>query len=411
MTVIEPTPLVRPPKIPSKFDIVPIHASDRGTFKQCRRLWKWSSPMNENLIPRVDMEGVNMALWFGTGIHHALAQYYNPILQRDPVETFQAWYELQWNGGIVTEEQAELSFDRKPKQYVHNGTVQYTVQGLNYLLPDPDVEQFEEHRELGIGMLTFYKEYADREDNFAVITEEHTFSVPVMTPDGFPLIMKDPRDGRTKPVHLRGTQDAIIQDLESGQFGIMEHKSAIQVGEDYHRKLEKDEQCTTYMYAAEREAAIHGLEYEKISFVLYNALRKAFPKPPTPVRNGLFSINRQSESTTYPMLMDYIRENGLDVIVEGEEKLRNYVEYIKNVGDDQFIVRTPVRRNRQEIESCGERVYMEAMDMLDNPRIYPNPTGHWSCLNCRFRAPCIARDDGSNWEMLIEDGFEPNWTR
>jgi hypothetical protein len=199
----------------------------------------------------------------------------------------------------------------------------------------------------------------------------------------------------------------------------MEHKSAVSVDENYHRKLEKDEQCTTYMYAAEREARLHGLEYDRISFVLYNAIRKAYPKPPTVVRNGLFSINRQTESTTYEMLMAYIQQNGLDAIVFGDPeigiepdlKLKGYVDYVKEKGDEQFIVRTPVRRNRAEIESCGERAYMEALDMLEDPRIYPNPTGDHGCLNCIFRIPCIARDDGSDWEMILSDNFESNWTR
>jgi hypothetical protein len=411
MTRIEPTSLIRPPKIPSKYEIIPIHASDRGTFKRCRRLWEWSSPIKQNLVPNVGQEGININLWFGTGIHHALAQYYNPVLRRDPVETFKWWWQLQWFGGIVTEEQAELSHDRHPQQYIHNGTVNYKVQGLRDLLPDPDTEKYEEHRELGIGMLTYYKEYSVREDNFAVICEEHTFSVPILGPDGEILMMIDPRDARVKEVHLRGTQDAIVQDLENGQFGIIEHKTAVQVGEEYHRKLEKDEQCTTYMYAAEREAAIHDLEYERISFVIYNALRKVFPRPPTPVKSGLFSIDRQKESTTYPMLMDYIERNGLELVVDADEKLKQYVDYVKHVGDEQFIIRTPVRRNRHEIESCESRVYMEAMDMLDYPRIYPNPTGEHNCLNCIFRAPCIARDDGSDWEMLLSDNYTRNWTR
>jgi hypothetical protein len=28
---------VKPPAIPSKYDIIPIHTSDRATFKRCRR--------------------------------------------------------------------------------------------------------------------------------------------------------------------------------------------------------------------------------------------------------------------------------------------------------------------------------------------------------------------------------------
>lgn len=412
---------VAPPKIPSKYDIIPIHASDRGTFKRCRRKWNWSSPMRSNYVPRVDMQGISMPLWYGTGVHYSLAQYYSPTLRRDPVETFNWWWQLQMHGGTVTEDQLDLSYDRHPVEVVTDmpdiggkliGVGTYVVKGLYDLHPDPDSEIFDEHYKLGIGMLEFYKEYAERNDNFAVICEEHTFSVPIVDSDDDILRAADPRDGSIKEVHIRGTQDAIIQDLETGQFGILEHKTAIRIDEDYHRKLEKDEQCTTYMYAAEREAELYDLEYEHISFVLYNALRKAYPKPPTELKSGLFSVNRQTEATTIDMLQQFIDERGIQVIVDSDEKLTGYVEYVREAGDKQFIERNLVRRNRAEIKSCGDRIYMETVDMLNpNVLIYPNPTGDWSCLNCIFRLPCIATDDGSNAKMLLDDQFETNWTR
>jgi hypothetical protein len=368
--------------------------------------------MRQNLQPKVEFSGLVMPLWFGSGVHYALAQYYNPILKRDPVETFLWWYDLQMNGGIIDEEYLDLVYDRKPQSYVHNGTVQYQVRGLFDLLPEYDLEQYEEHRELGIGMLNYYKEYAEEHDTFAVICEEHTFSVPIRDSSGQIYYAVDPRDGIRKQVHLRGTQDAIIQSLETGQFGILEHKTAVAIDEAYHRKLELDEQSITYLLAGQLEASIHGLEYEKLSFVLYNAIRKAFPRPPTPTKNGLFSINRQSESTTPRLLREYISSHGLDVVVETDERLKNYVDWVERQGDQQFIKRTYVRRNRTQIESCGKRIYEEARDMLDkNLRIYPNPTGDYSCLYCVFRAPCIAKEDGSDWQIMLNDEYELNPNR
>jgi hypothetical protein len=71
--------------------------------------WDWSSPMRNNLRQKVSQSGMYFPLWFGTGIHYALAQFYNPILRRDPEETFRSWYQLQWEGGLVTEDQLDLS--------------------------------------------------------------------------------------------------------------------------------------------------------------------------------------------------------------------------------------------------------------------------------------------------------------
>src|SRR6185295_4298377 len=152
--------------IPSKWDIIPIHTSDRETFKNCRRRWDWSSPARRNLVRKVRVSGVIMPLWFGTGIHVGLQRYYNPVLSEDPVKVFEDWYNTEWNGGYVHYNDLDQYADRDPKphgieQYYDVNTGMFVpamwfVKGLSELLPDPDEELFEEHRVLGIGMLTFY---------------------------------------------------------------------------------------------------------------------------------------------------------------------------------------------------------------------------------------------------------------
>lgn len=413
------------PDPPNKYDIIPIHASDRGSFKHCRRRWNWSSPMRNNLVPKAEAHGVYMPLWFGSGIHWALKYYYDPILRRDPLETFRTWWHVQTHGGVISEDWLDVTYDHNPNplpdvssSYVPDPPL-YKVKGLYDILMDADREEFERHLDLGIGMLTFYKEYAAEHDRFDVLVAEHTFSVPILTPSGDVMRMRDPRDGEEKDVHLRGTQDGIIQDWDSEKYGILEHKSAISINEDYFTKLDKDEQCTTYLFGAEREAEIYDLPYKKCEFVLYNALRKAYPQPPTITKGGKISIDRANESTTYPMLMKMIEAMGLaDTSPDGapywerDLKLASYVNYVKEMGNEQFIVRTPVTRNIYERASIGYRIYMETCDMLDpHVRIYPNPTGEWKCLRCPFRAPCIAADDGSDFQMMLEEDFEKNRLR
>jgi hypothetical protein len=369
--------------------------------------------MRMNLTPKPEEHGIVFPLWFGSGVHWALKHYYDPILQRDPVEVFKTWWHVQMNGGIITEDWLETVYDRNPSRN-EDGT--YRVKGLNYILPTEmsaqQDEEFAEHLELGIGMLEFYKQYAKANDNFTVIAAEHTFSVPIYDFDNdCELTAVDIRDGQIKPVHLRGTQDAIIQDNETERYGILEHKTAAKIDEDYFLKLDKDEQCTTYMFSAEVEARVHDLPYKEIDFVLYNALRKAFPRWPTITSRGDISIDRSKESTTVEMLMQTINDMGMGEVWQNMEKLRLYVEYVRDSGDEQFIVRNHVRRNRHEIYSCGERVFQETSDMLSNPSVYPNPTGTWGCLKCIFRAPCIAKDDGSEWEWMLDEQFEKNHNR
>lgn len=426
-----------PPPVPSKYDIIPIHTSDRGTFKSCRRRWNWSSPAKDNLVPKLTVSGVTIHLWFGTGIHYALERYYNPGLSEDPIVTFESWFNMHWNGGNVTKDELDEHglWNRNP---VLSENGYYQVDGLSELLPDPYTaeEKFMEHKALGIGMMKFYKKYAEQHDNFRVIATEHTFSVPLLDTNGFPMYAVDTRtmpenweydfdlsnaygalclqspQGVVKQVHARGKMDMIIQDLESGRYGIIDHKTAGTIGPDYFRHLDLDEQVTTYAWAAEREAIMYDLDYKEIDFIYYQALLKAIPRPPSVTTRGLPSINRADESTTAAMFEAAIEVMGLTDYFKGDEKMQSYYTWLLEKGDSRFIDRQMVRRNKHQKRSCGERLFLEASDMLDeNIRIYPNPTKDYPCLNCWFRVPCIMVEDGSHYQVLIEENYERNWDR
>jgi len=417
--------IVTKPELPGKYDIIPIHASDIAAFKRCRRYWDWSSPTRTNLRRKVHIYGINFPLWFGSGIHYALEMYYDPILQRDPVEAFITWFTYQWEGGVVTEDWLERTYDINPVKIADNGVsidvatmtaIEYSqplyrIQGLRDLHPDPDEEEFFTHKELGIGMMNFYKEYAPKHDSFRVIASESSFSVPL----GFEEIDRreeSPNYGKRIEVHARGKRDAVIQDLETEQFGIFDHKSKTKIDDAYFASLEKDEQVTNYMWASQVEAEVYGLPYTTISYVIHQALRKAYPKPPTPLSNSTPSLNRSEESTTAEMFEKYVRDNGLVPWFEGTPKAQAYYNYLVEKGDEQFIVRNRVYRNTAELHNQGEHIKAVAREMLDpNVAVYPHPTGDYLCINCGFRAPCIAKDDGSDYEYIIKDGYELNRDR
>jgi hypothetical protein len=144
--------------------------------------------------------------------------------------------------------------------------------------------------------------------------------------------------------------------------------------------------------------------------VIFNVMRKAYPKPPTELKSGMFSVNRQEESTTYEMLMTWIARNMPGVPLS--EKQQGYVDYLKEVGDEQFIIRRPSRRNRHQLYNAGQRMYLEALDMLDpDLRIYPNLRNDFACLGCQFRAPCVAKESGADWQQLISDNYSVNKDR
>lgn len=428
------------PPAPSKWDVIPIHTSDRATFNDCRRRWDWSSPARLNLTRKVRIHGITWPLFFGTAIHYALEQFYNPVLRQDPVAEFTAFMDLHWNGGIVTEDDITKFGlgDREPRV---DSEGNWHVHGLNILLPQADaLELYEHHLDMGQGMMRFYKDYAQREDNFTVISVEHDFSVPILQQNGKALYMPDRRkmpddwtwmnasqeeniygplayvgenDGIIyKQVHARGRTDKVIQDNETGQFGIHDYKTVgRQLDEDYFRHLDLDEQCTTYLHCGEREAEMHDLEYRQLDFIIYEALMKGYPKPPTVLKSGLPSIARSTETTTAEMFEGFIKEKGFEVIYNTDVKMQAYYEFLLTEGDARFINRMPVHRNATQKRNCGSRLHDVALDMLDSPRIYANPSKDYSCLNCAFRGPCIMAEDGSDYISVLEDAYQGNYDR
>ena len=436
------TPQVQQLVAPDKWDIIPLHTSDRATFKSCRRRWYWSSPAQMNLVPKTSVYGIYKPFWFGTGIHYALQRMYNPALQEDPEVTFDYWYNLQWEGGIIGEHELEEFEDRKPflGQDGH-----WRIEGLCDMLPNPEDEEWEEHHQLGLGMMRFYKEYAEREDDFTVVNTEHLFSVPVLTPEGNALYMQDTRtmpddwqislnppennygplyrlvntDDKfgvqlEKQVHARGRMDLIVQSHKTEKYVLIDHKTVGHaIDDNYFRHLDLDDQCTTYSWAAEQEARMHGLPYTEIAGIVYQALRKAYPSPPTILEKSMQpSINRATEHTTARLFDKAIAELGLKPVFDNDTKMQAYYTYLVDMGDKQYVWRESVIRNKAQKENAARRLYLEALDMLaPDIRIYPNPTKDYGCLNCAFRQPCVSVEAGYDYEGMISDNYERNYDR
>src|SRR5262245_14162172 len=216
--------LWQPPKIPHKYDIIPIHNSDRGSFKRCRRYFDWTSPARHNLSLRADIHGVNKDLWFGTGIHWALEQFYQPGLRHNPVEAWLTWYDIQVRGGTVDYTWLDKVYDLNPRvvnqtfKYhdprTGDDSIMYVVRGLEDIIPDVDMAEFDELRNLGIQMMTAYKEYAVMRDNFEVIVTEHDFSIPIWDYENDKILTAvdlrehSPNYGKKLEVHQRGRMDA-----------------------------------------------------------------------------------------------------------------------------------------------------------------------------------------------------------
>ena len=397
--------IAAPPDIPGKYDIIPIHTSDVASFLRCRRYWSWSSPARNNLRTRADVSGINPNLWFGTGIHYALEKYYSPVLRRDPVEAWQTWFKYQWDGGTVTDELLEHTYDNNPHKQADG---LWQVRGLRDILPQYDEEEYLAYRDLGTNMMEFYKRYAPEQDDFIVVATESTYSVPL----GFSSVdirEESPNYGKSLEVHARGKRDAIAYSERTGSFFVMDHKTAAVIGPEYFDKLDTDPQVSNYIWASREEAILGDLPWKKINECLYQALRKAAPMPPTMLQSGLPSLSRTTESTTAQMFSEFVISNNLQVWFDDNLKAQAYYNWLVECGNENFIQRRTTFRSRTFLDNVGKNLRMVAEEMLDNDlNIYPRFTGEISCVRCAFRAPCISVEDGADAEFILANNYEPN---
>lgn len=364
-------------KLPSAAEVIPIHTSDRQTFKFCRRRWDWSSPMRRNLVPNT----VQFPLWFGTGMHYALERFY----------AFDGW-----NG--------EPSMVFYFKEWWADQLKLPHMQAWLEDADDDDLAELQTHYDLGVGMSKHYLEFSNASDHFEVMATERDFSVPL----GFDWY--DVRTDQVLPVHYRGRLDMIVRD-QNGRYWIVDHKTASRIDDDYFLKLDMDEQCGSYLWAAQREAQQYDLPWKEIDGVIYNVMKKAIPEePPLTYQGKQLSLDRSNPTT--PGMFDM----ALDKYVlwdwfHKSEKAQAYYQFLKETGWDNFFRRHSVRRNQHELTNIGLQICDEAWDMLSDPRIYPNPSGSYQCLRCAFRAPCLATNDGSDAEFMLEGNFHSNKDR
>lgn len=358
-----------------------IRTSDRGQFKKCREFWNFKSPLRRNLQPLAGPKPLD----FGIAVHAGLQEYYDPerwfypnrkAVEMLAIKTF-------W----------ELCNEQEDKRK------------LTGLWDDDVAADFDERRELGKGMLEHYFSYAPEKDkDWRPVYVEVEFEVPMDVPwgetfvnlDEYPhLSHVDPVQSKGGvlyykgyPVVYQGRLDVIMEYIPDGTYWIWDHKTAGQFREDMSH-LDMDPQVGSYAWAIWRQLGLN------IEGVIYNELRKGVPKPPKELKNGGFSQNKQQD-TTYELYKRTLEGAGEDLL--------QYTEMLEHLKQkpNRFFRRTPVYRNPTELEILGNNASKEALDMLDRPRIYPNPSA-FNCYDCPFKPPCLMKQEGSDPEFLLKD--------
>lgn len=233
------------------------------------------------------------ALWFGTGIHQALAEWYKPGFARgiNPAQT--------WVNFCVSEE-----------RYIKDAG------GLI------DEVKWVSARDLGINMLLSYLDEYQTDPTWDVIATEQTFQVKIKVPGapgGFVVLM--------------GTFDGVFRDTNTDQLWLMEHKTA--AGFPNIGFLELDDQASTYFMVAEIVLRHKGIlrDGQHLEGIMYNYLRKMMPDTRPRDEDGLAlnkdgSVSKQQDTKRFmrtPVWRSVRqRKNTMEAIVSEVELMMLY---------------------------------------------------------------------------------------
>jgi hypothetical protein len=381
---------------------LPIHTSDRGHYLKCRRAWNWQSPLGEYLT-RIRKPGATDYLDFGSAIHAGLECWYDPLTWRLVVE-----------GGAVRQTVQDASIVTF-QQYWRDAKKEYLTSTKQDALDPEDEDEFKEMLALGVGMLLNYFQHSIKFDipKWEPVAVEVPFEVPIMAPAGFdggtkkvqvatfddefPSAVKDQlvawRDGEWRPVVYRGRIDLIMRRLSDGAIYLWDHKTAGRLEENVEW-LELDEQMGSYGWVYLRVAGQppHG--------VIYSELYKGVPDEPMRLQNTRKGCNfstSKSQDTSLSLFVETVKTE--DTYAYEHGYYNDYIQWLQAEGK-QYFRRTEILRNRHEYEAIGDRVGWQAIEMLSEPPLYPNPT-KWNCQYCDFRTPCLQMNDGSDYQFTL----------
>ncbi len=332
-----------------------IHISEVGTYKKCRRLWEWSGRNKGNLEPRK----LYSPFFVGNALHHCLEQ-----LNSDGTPPHLSLFGFLRNELSVRRHLPLWEFERpkirKDTTLIRAMLAQYVAWVHQYRGPYNDAEL----------------DYLCHEMRFGQVDDTGVDPVGLIPLRAGGQIL-------LPIVYLAGKLDGLARHTPEGLL-ITEYKSCRSVVERV-KLLPHDEQATTYCFAAQE---IFG---EPVQGVLYTLLRKKEATHPRVLKNGMLSVAQSIDTTPEMYMADIIRHHGL---VSKAFIHQHYGEVLESLrtSPEPFVARILVRRTPQQIDAYIRELHQTALEMND-PHTPITATRTWTCPNCLFREPCLARDE------------------
>jgi len=345
---------------------------------------------------------------FGIAFHKGMEAMYNPETWGAPKQLIAQFAEAAF-------------FDEAQRQK----KAFYSLQDRG--LGDDEERDYDEQVKLGRGMIHWYVMNHLPVAEFVPIYVEVKFQVPILHPDGTPLMCKcdkcwakvcasrditmpeDPErrhylryeaDWIGLPVVYEGRIDVIVRD-NRGDFWIVDWKTTIRLmGEDADVILELDDQVAGYVWALRKALGLN------IRGFRYIELKKGFPQPATElkvVRLGRsFSISQNQDTDAATFRATVMQR---DRAAYDEGLYNEYISWLETEGP-KFIQDHRVYKRPIQLESFERHLYEQACEMLNpNLALYPSP-GRFSCGFCAYREPCMDMDQGGDYQYALDTLYE-----
>lgn len=397
-----------------------IHTSERRSFRACRRRWDWA--YRELYFPRVTPP----ALEFGIAFHTAMEHFYNPVTwSHDPA---------------VKQGLALVAFRRSCENQLD------AYKKLNGLPSTEVSNEYKERLLLGLNMIRHYTSTVSPiyDQQFEPVDVELAFEVPVLSPENEPVWCKcnrcwakwkhssagtkhhdgwqdsldptDPEDVLLKapsdqyyrdevwqglPVTYGGRLDMLAKD-KHGRYWIFDWKTtkAIMDEDAQAAFLALDDQISSYVWALRRFYSMN------VAGFVYVEIKKAFPTTPEPLKRkykGRSYSTSRDLMTNVDIYEPFVKEHDPQGWAEGAYD--EYLEHLRSSEGPKFHQRHQIHKNDDELDAIGHHIYLEALDMVGDPRVYPMP-GRFSCTTCVYRQPCLGANMGEDYRYTLDTMFE-----
>lgn len=366
--------------------IVHIRNSERGTLNKCPQRWWWA--WREGLRPKE----TGKALWFGSAIHEALADYYRPGTKRskDFIDVFRHYCDME-------------------AEYIRTN------------VGDIDEEKWVDARTLGESMLLGYHKHYGGDRKWDVIATEQSFEVAIPIPrHPHPAVRKVLKQYGPHFL-LNGTFDGVYIDLaDRKRRKLMEHKTAGSIWEPYVM----DNQTGTYWMVAGTVGRSQGWlgKGEQIREITYNFLRKSLPdtrptdpqgyvtNKPTKDHYILAIEEHEGDSDIWPTTRNgSVKFPAIAVLEEmaAERGLTVYGDRSKRQPPPLY-ARKPMRMTVEHKRQQLTRLQADFVRMVLIKEGLEELSKHASrdnCPMCPFKEMCELHESGAGWVQFRDALF------